>query len=207
MSQPFDAAVKRLDKYIWAMAHKFKTSVRGMDEHDLHQEGLIVLYGIHSSALYTGKSTDDLDAIFKAALYNAFADLYQRGKKEKARLSDDVDVETCDWSVDAFNSTHLAHFQEHLAKFLSADAAKLLDTLLHPTPPVYHLHLIQRMRRQAVHSQGVMSCKIPTKITQATVGQALGFTTSKTKGLARELQQVWRDHGCKYNLTHNSAMS
>lgn len=208
MSQPFDEAVKRLDRYVWAMAHKWKTSVRGMDEHDLHQEGLIVLYEVHSSTTYTGKPTDELDAIFKTCLHNAFADIYQRSKRERARVVEDVDVETMEWGVDGFNTTHLSHLQEHLAKYLSTDAVILLDTFLHPTPPVYHLHLIQKMRRQAVHQQGVMNCKVPTRITQAIVGQALGFSTSKTKGLSRELQQVWRDHGCRQNRsTHNSAMS
>lgn len=200
MAQSFDVVVQRLDRYIWAMAHKFKTSVRGMDEQDLHQEGLILLYEVHSSAAYTGRPLEELDAIFKAALYNSYADFYRKGKRERNHFVEvDLEIESEEWGVDGFTATYLAHYQEHLNKYLSADAAILLETLLHPTPAVYHLHHIQRMRRQTVHQQGVMQSKVPTKITQIVVGQALGFSPSKTKLLTRELQQAWREYGCNSN--------
>lgn len=203
----FPQALTRLDKYIWYMSHRFESSMRGMEVSDLHQEGLIKLYEVYSSAEYADKPFAELDAIFKAALYNTFTDLYHRSKRESGTFIDvDLEVIAEEWGIDGFNATYLAHYQAHLNQFLSTDAAVLLDTLLHPTPAVYHLANIQRMRRQALQGQG-RTMRVPTKLTQSVVGSALGFSEPKTKALIRELQQTWRVHGCQNNCMPNAHMS
>jgi hypothetical protein len=181
--------------------------MRGVEASDLHQEGLLKLYEVYTSAQYAGKPLDELDAIFKTALRNVFLDHYERDNRERRVLSDDVDLEVISevWGYDAFAEAYLLHYQDHLSKLVSPDAAVLLDALLHPTPAIYHMFDIQRMRREALQSQG-FNARVPKKLTHLLVGRVLGFSTSKTKALVRELQYTWRNECQLHNYNLNAAM-
>jgi len=188
----FDVALKRLEKHIWYMAHKFKVSIHGQEADDLFQEGVIKLYEIYTSARYKDKTGVVLDAIFRTSLYNMFRDMYRESRAEIAVIDVEVDVEkvTEVRGYDAFLDLYSDHCRDAFVEGLSSDAVNMLELLLNPTPAVYHLHNIQRMRREHLRSQG-MTVRIPQKITHKLVGQVLGFTPSKTKRVMKELQLAW----------------
>lgn len=188
----FEEVLLRLDKHIWYMAHRFGTSIKGQDIEDLHQEGVIKLYEIYSSPKYHGRTSEQLDSIFKGALRNRLRDLYSTEKHTMLAYSDESIDDLADIHVfDAFLDIYLAYHKKHLSSKLSRDAVHLLDLLLEPTPAVYHMFNIQVMRRRALQLQG-QNVRIPTKITHQLVGSVLGFESSKTKKLLKELQKVWR---------------
>lgn len=200
MQPTFEEVLNRMDRYIWHWAHKFGPSVvTMMTVDDLHQEGLIKLYSIYCGAEYSGKDLNELDAIFKASLLNMYKDIYSKAKREKSLFSHgemELDIESVELGTDGFSATYLTYYLAHLSQFLSPRALALLEAFLHPTPAVYHLHHIQCMRRRAMQKQQGGSWRVPTKVTQTTVGHALGFEDWETKALVRELQAVWRQHPC-----------
>lgn len=189
----FDEALKRLDKHIWYMCHRFEVSIYGQDVEDLRQEALIKLYEIYSSSRYAGKTTRELDVIFKKSLWNLLRDLYATGKTDFQMFTElDVDVEGIagTYGYDGFMDVYLAYYREDMAKTLSQRALNLLELLLNPTPAVYHMFNIHCMRVRALQSQG-HNVRVPKKITHELVGSVLGYSIAVTKNLIRELQEVW----------------
>lgn len=188
----FEEALCRLDRYIWYMAHRFGTSIKGQEIEDLHQEGTIKLYEIYSSERYTGKQANELDAIFKISLNNMLKDLYTKSKRHSQVIVPmEGDLEFPGYSYDAFADVYLAYHKDALSRQLSLDSVRLLEALLDPTPAIYHMYNITVMRRKALKSQG-MNVRVPAKITHEIVGYVLGFSLTKTKNLIRELKEVWK---------------
>lgn len=205
----FDEVADRLDKYIWYMAHRAVSSSRinGMDVSDLHQTGLIKLYELYSNPKYSGKPVAEFDAIFKRALFNAFADVYAHSNEEGRHVIQiDLNDISEEWGYSAFDEAYLKHYQVHLETLISHDAAVLLEHLLNPTPAVYHMHNIQRMRREALQRQG-KAARVPQKLTQAIVGQTIGFSASKTKALIREIRNAWGTQCRMYSWRQSAATS
>ena len=71
----FEEAVQKLDNYIWAMSHRFAFKLRGFDVSDLHQEGLIKLYEICTSASHGHKPELEIIKLFKTSLTHRFIDI------------------------------------------------------------------------------------------------------------------------------------
>lgn len=207
----FDEAHERLDRYIWHIAHKFNSSVAnfpGMDAADFHQMGLIKLLELSRDSRYKSKTASEFDAIFKRSFFNKLLDLHQQNKTEmRAVVTIDLEAEASLWGYDAFAEELLKHYQQHLEYFLSESAAVLLEYLLNPTPAIYHLHNIQRMRREALRMQGFTVHMPPGKLTPLFVGQALGLTKNRTNKLLREIRDAWTNHFQKNNLRPSAAMS
>lgn len=187
----FEEALCRLDKHIWFIAHRFSETVKGQEVADLHQEGVILLYEIYSSARYSDKSPEELDAIFRSALKNLMKDIYFKSKRAN-KLIDPVPIDDVldDYGYEPFLDVYVAHYKKALTRKLSNDAVRLLDLLLEPTPAVYHMFNIMVMRRKTIRAQG-RTVRIPTKITHEIVGSVLGFSLPKTKNLIRELKEAW----------------
>lgn len=187
----FEHASERLDRYIWFMSHRVTHPVCGMDRDDFHQTGLIKLYELCSDNRYNDKPVVEFDAIFKRSMFNAFMDAFAKGSEETAVVVQvDLQEISDNWGYSAFDEEFLAHYQRHLESFISADAATLLEYMLNPTPAVYHMHNIQRMRRETLQQQG-FPVRVPQKLTQTLVGQTIGFSASKTKALIREIRMAW----------------
>lgn len=187
----FDHASERLDRYIWFMSHRVNKPVCGMEADDFHQTGLIKLFELCLDTRYNDKPVAEFDAIFKRCLFNAFMDAFSKGTEETTvMIQIDLQEISESWSYSAFDEECLSHYQQYLETLISADAAILLEYLLNPTPAVYHMHNIQRMRREALQRQG-LSVRVPQKLTQTLVGQTIGFSASKTKALIREIRTAW----------------
>ena len=204
---PFDEAVQTFDKYIWALSHRFAGKMRGCDPADLHQEGLIKLYEVYTSATHGHKADAELAKVFKTALVHRFIDI-QREQNLQDQLMVVVDLEVISqtFGEDAFADLQLQYCKEYLGHFVSDDAQRLLDMLLDPSPAVLRQFHIQTLRKEHIKRQGIKTLTTK-KITQQLVGQVLGFSASKTKALIRELQQACREHLClvpSYKL--NAAM-
>ncbi len=203
--QTFELSNERLDRYTWYMSHRLVQSVVGMDADDFHQIGLIKLYELCGK--YGDKPNNEFDAIYKRALFNAFMDICSKSNDERAVVVQvDLETVTDSWGYDAFEEAYLRHYQQHLEKFISEDAAVLLEFLLNPTPAVYHMHNIQRMRREALQRQG-QQVRVPQKLTQTLVGKTIGFSASKTKALLREIRTAWAQHCQSTNWKPSAATS
>jgi DNA-binding Lrp family transcriptional regulator len=174
------------------MAHRYGKTIKGQEIDDLHQEGVIKLYEVYTSARYIGKSPQELDYIFKKSLSNMLKDIYASTRKD-SMLFVQIPIEelTDQYGYDAFLDVYLAYYKKSLSRNLSDDSLHLLDLLLEPTPAVYHMYNIQVMRRKALRMQG-RDVHIPTKLTHQLIGSVLGFSLAKTKNLIRELQQAWK---------------
>jgi hypothetical protein len=193
----FEQATERLDRYIWFMSHKAANAACGMEAVDFHQIGLIKLYELCCDSRYSTKPVGEFDAIFKRSMFNQFMDLFAVSNEETAYVVQvDLTVISDQWGYNAFDEAYLRHYQEHIETLVSRDAAILLEHLLNPTPAIYRMHSIQRMRREALQSQG-HNARVPQKLTHALVGNTIGFSTSKTKALIRELRMAWKQ--CQHN--------
>lgn len=188
----WDEVVRLLDRYIWAQAHKFAPSMLSAEPCDLHQEGLMKLYEIHESGRYCGKSGTELAAIYRQIVTNTLWDMMKSSINRKSlNLALDLEAVSYSWGYDGFREVWLKYYQDFLGTKVSPEAARLLEELLNPSPAVYRMFNIQRMRRTALKNQG-FDVRIPTRITNALIGKVLGFHPSKTKVLMAELQRVWR---------------
>jgi DNA-directed RNA polymerase specialized sigma24 family protein len=188
----WDVIVSRLDRYIWALSYKFAPLLISMEPCDLHQEGLIKLYEVYMSAQYGNKSGSELDAIFRQIVRNTFLDMVKTAKNHRPiNMELNLEAVSNSWGYDGFHEVFLKYYQDFLGTKVSPEAARLLDELLNPSPAVYHMFNIQRMRRTALKQQG-RDVRVPTRITNALIGKVLGFHPSKTKALVAELQRVWR---------------
>lgn len=192
----FDEAVQKFDRYIWALAHRFAGNMRACDPSDLHQEGLIKLYEVHTAAANRGKSDDELGKLFKKSLVNTLIDMRRK------QHTQDVNVVTVDLEVisqmfgeDAFAELQLQYCRDYISHFVSPEAAVLLANLLDPSPAVLHSFKIQQLRRAHIRRQG-FNTLVTRKITHQLVGQVLGFSPSRTKALIRELQVACLEHLC-----------
>jgi len=187
----WEGIVERLDRYIWALSHKFAPLLISMEPCDLHQEGLIKLYEVYVSDQYQDKSGPELDAILRTIVRNTFIDMVNIAKSQKPiNMELDLEAISYSWGYDGFHDVFLRYYQEFLGTKVSPEASMLLDQLLNPSPAVYRMFNIQKMRRTALKNQG-LDVRVPTKITNALVGRVLGFHPSKTKALVAELKKVW----------------
>lgn len=188
----WDKIVARLDKYIWALSYRFSPFMISMEPCDLYQEGLMRLYEVYTSGQYADRSGRKLDAIFRQIVKNTYLDMLKTAKKRKPiNMELDLEAISYNWGYDGFHEVFLKYYQDFLGTKVSPEAALLLDQLLNPSPAVYRMFDIQKMRRRALLLQGFDS-RPPTKITNALVGRVLGFSENKTKILMAELQRAWR---------------
>lgn len=188
----WDEIQARLDKYIWALSHRFAPLLISVEPCDLHQDGLIRLLEVHRSGQYWDRSERELDAIYRQIVKNDFLDKVKTAKNHRPiNMELDLDAISYSWGYDGFHEVFLRYYQEFLGTKISPEAARLLEEMLNPSPAVYHMFNIQRMRRTALKNQG-FDARVPTRITNALIGKVLGFHPSKTKVLVAELQRVWR---------------
>jgi hypothetical protein len=200
----FDEASERLERYIRYMAHKLSKTYSGasrvmlfpaMDSDDFYQMGQLKLLELINDTRYQDKPIPEFDAIFKRSLFNHFMDMYKQFSLETtAVVQIELDEESEMWGYDAFAEKYLRFYQLHLESIVSQDAAVLLDYLLFPTPAVYHVHNIQRMRREALRMQGFKVHMPPDKLTPFSVGRSLGLNKNRTSQLLRELRDAWTNH-------------
>lgn len=191
----FNEAVQEFDSYIWALAHRFSTKLRGYDASDLHQEGLIKLYELFCEK-NEGKTDEHMERLLKRALVNRFIDI----RRDQAQQDYMMTTINLDWiseevGEDAFADLQLQYHQEYLAHFVSADAQRLLMALIEPPQEAYEQFMIQNLRRQHIKAQGFRT-SVGNKITHNLIGQVLGFPVHKTKALIHELQLAYREHLC-----------
>lgn len=202
-----DEAIKKFDKYVWAVAHKFARNLRGYDVCDLHQEGLIKLYEVYTSAANSGKPDAELDKIFKTSLSHRFIDIQrEQFLQDHYLVTMDLEEATLWYGEDAFAELNLRYCQEYLAHFVSSDAALLLDLLVEPSTELLLEFQLQTMRREHIKQQGFKTL-ITNKIPHRLAGKTLGFGLSKTKNLIRELQHAFMEHMCSaHSYKLNKAM-
>lgn len=188
----WDSVAAKLDRYIWALSHRFAPMLISVEPSDLHQEGLIKLYEVYESGQYGDRPVSELAAIFRQIVLNTFLDMVKSAKNQRP-LNMELDLEAISysWGYDGFHDVWLRYYQDFLGTKISPEAARLLEELLNPSPAVYRMFNIQRMRRTAIKNQG-LDVRVPTRITNALIGKVLGFHPSKTKVLMAELQRVWR---------------
>ena len=188
----FEDAFSRFDRLIAFVAMKYAGRLPGIEIQDLIQEGRIKLYTIYTSLDYADKPVEELDAIFKRALNNRLLDLVLRANKERAtRVHLDLDtIDSFHLAVDGFSEIRHEHLRDHLKAQVSADAGKLLVALLDPPPSAVRSFQIRTMRRNKVRSQG-RNTFVGRKIPHELIGCAVGFSSSQTKRLVRELQHAY----------------
>ena len=202
-----DEAMVAFDKYIWALSYRFSKKLRGCDPSDLHQEGLIKLYEVYTSAANLNKPDSELSKILKTSLVHRFIDI-QREQRIQDQHLDTIDLELISrtFGCDAFEELHFQYCKEYLSGFVSPEAVRLLESLLEPTPGVMRAFNLQCMRREHIKQQGIKTLTT-RKISHQLVGHTLGFSIGKTKLLIHELQQAFQEHMCSaYSYKLNKVM-
>ena len=184
-----EGALNKLNNLMWGISHKYGKGIVGVDIEDLVQEckiKLLDLMGTHGDLPET-----EFSAFFARACINHIHDL-----RRKQRPSDVcVDLEEVSYMLGEsdFQEIFLKHYQEHLASIVSPDAALLLNELLDPSEELEAVLFKRNLRKCHIQALGIKT-SISNRITHELAGEVLGFSSSKTKNLIRQLQQACIDH-------------